>query len=75
MTNQIEDKNACLIVNNKEHEHDGMLLQPKGDLCGFCEREKSERDLTIAGHTVSICSGCFASLNRSGHERSVCGRS
>jgi hypothetical protein len=63
MATRIKDKIAYLVVDNKEYKSDGVLLEPKGELCGFCRREKGERDLIISGHTVSICLECFASLN------------
>ena len=65
MTYQSERKIAHLTVSNIEHGSEGVLLEPKGELCSFCGSEKGERDLIISGHTVSICLKCFTSLNNS----------
>ena len=63
LISHIDEKIAYLIVNKKANTDERAFAEPNGDLCSFCRREKGERDLILAGHTVSICPECFASHN------------
>lgn len=72
MTNQIEDNIVYLIVRNKEYGNEGVWLDSNRVLCSVCGREIGEHDLIIAGHSISICLECFASLNKSDLDQSAC---
>jgi hypothetical protein len=63
MSNRIDNDNVQWIVRSNGHAHEDVLPVSKDVLCGICGRGKHERHLIIAGHTVSICSECFASFN------------
>jgi len=71
---KLTNKSVHWRVTRNEYASESVSPAAKGALCSFCGTEKGDNDLIIAGHPVLICLECFASLNTSEMEQSVCGQ-